>query len=162
VHLDKSSPGSDVSDMEHKEMVEEDGQFGHQGGNIVKSLPHIGILQSSSTLDKVECRGPLLTPPGTGADNGTIPSGNKKRTSIVLLPPERPELGSPRSTKSKVSFTGSEGTGHRSITALNGGGGEKVGAPTQYQVSDGVKEYSSRLYTSDNTKTGCKRSSKRW
>jgi hypothetical protein len=161
--MEQSNPGSDVSD---KDMAEEKSGLYHEGRVSYESPPPptCSILKSPSP----SVGHPIAQRPSTSPDlcvqaNSTIQHERRRPASKTSASyrADRRGLSSAKSTSSKVSFSGSEGTGHRRGFSAQMEG-KKLGAPTQYQSSDGVQEFSSRLYTSDNTKNSGKKSSKRW
>lgn len=149
-----------VSDLDHKEEMVEQGAPEYVASAHTLHTTH-SILQSAHSLDQLEERGPATPPmpttPPCSSSSMCAPSAPAphQRPSVHTVQLDRSQLGSPRSTRSKVSFTGSESTvktgGHTAPIA------GKVGAPTTFQTSCGSQELSSRLYTSDNTKPNRRR-----
>lgn len=122
---------------------------------------HSGILQYSSSFEQLEhgipSTPPLNTAPSTPS-SPPLPSSNSLasigRPPSTRIQRESSHVGSPKSTRSKISFTGSEGTFRSTGAHTTPMTGKMVGTPTHFQTSDGRQELSSRLYTSDNTKSG--------
>lgn len=135
-----------------------DSQHHHQEENdqsLHSFQPHTGILQASSS------------PPPLGYNTFSTSSYSYDRSSPLPALRETPNrsamhhtrraTGSPTSTTSRVSFSGSINDQRRS--SVSHSLMKQMGAPTAYQSIDGGQELCSRVYTSDNVKMNKRRSS---
>lgn len=151
------SPRSFASGFDSKHIHHDEENEGDKRRSHHHFQSRNGILQPSSSPPPLGYTFSIIPSSNSYDRSSPLPAPRRKHSNDSISQSRRRATGSPTSTTSRVSFTGSFHDQRRVSAAPSIV--TQIGTPTAFQSVDRGQGLCSRVYTSDNAKVNKKRSS---